>query len=136
MKKQAKWLSPKADEKSIPGFAKPSEETFTVGERKQPVYIPGASTLDGGQLDEILQDQTEKSDAESKATAAHTPSTREDRDKVEKPTKVIEKLTETQKVKQLIETAAPIKKTVEKAVVPAAEVAKRGTKRKYYGGFG
>ena len=37
------------------------------------------------------------------------------------------KLTETQKVKQLVETAAPIKKTVEKAVVPAAEVAKKGS---------
>ena len=109
-KKQTKWLSPKADEKSIPGFAKPSEETFTVGERKQPVYIPGASTLDGGQLDEILQDQTEKSDAESKATAVHTPSTREDRDKLAERTRSYRGW--------------------------QSEVIQRGTKRKYYGGFG
>jgi len=109
-KKQTKWLAPNVSKGGIREFAKTSEETFEVGERKQPVYIPGASTLDGGQLDEILHDQTEKADAEAKATAVHTPSKREDRDELAERTRSYKDW--------------------------QSEVAKRGTKRKYYGGFG
>ena len=109
-KKQTKWLSPKADEKNISNFANPSEETFTVGEREQPVYIPGASRLDGGQLDEILHDQAEQSDAESKNAVPHTPSTREDREKLAERTRSYRNW--------------------------QSEVERRGTKRKFYGGFG
>ncbi len=109
-KKQTKWLSPKADEKSISNFANPSEETFTVGEREQPVYIPGASRLDGGQLDEILHDQTEKADAEAKSTTVHTPSTKSDRERL-----------------------AEINKDIKSW---RNEKERRGTKRKFYGGFG
>tara|TARA_R100000808_G_scaffold9709_1_gene26440 strand:- start:5713 stop:6054 length:342 start_codon:yes stop_codon:yes gene_type:complete len=110
-KKQTKWLTPNpSDDKSISNFAKPSEETFTVGERGQPVYIPGASRLDGSQLDEILHDQAEKTDAESKNTVPYSPSTKADR----------QKLAEVNRDYKSWQSARE----------------RRGTKRKFYGGFG
>ena len=109
-KKQTKWLKPKADETGIPGFAPISEETFNLGERKQPVYVPGASRLEGNQLDEILHDQTEKADAEAKSTAVHTPSTKSDRERLAEVNKDIKSWRN--------------------------EKERRGTKRKFYGGFG
>ena len=109
-KKQTKWLKPKADETGIPGFAPISEETFNLGERAQPVYVPGASRHAGGQLDEILHDQAEKTDAESKNTVPHTPSTREDREKLAERTRSYRSW--------------------------QSEVERRGMKRKFYGGFG
>ena len=109
-KKQTKWLSPNADEKNISNFANPSEETFTVGEREQPVYIPGASRLDGGQLDEILHKETEQANEDAKNTKVNTPSTREDRDKLAERTRSYRSW--------------------------QSEVERRGTKRKFYGGFG
>ena len=109
-KKQTKWLAPNVSKGGIREFAKTSEETFEVGKRKQPVYIPGASRLDGGQLDEILHDQTEKADAEAKSTTVHTPSTKSDRQRLAEVNKDIKSLRN--------------------------EKERRGTKRKFYGGFG
>ena len=110
-KKQTKWLTPNpSDDKSISNFAKPSEETFTVGEREQPVYIPGASRLDGGQLDEILHKETEQANEDAKNTKVNTPSTREDREKLAERTRSYRGW--------------------------QTEVERRGTKRKFYGGFG
>ena len=109
-KKQTKWLKPKADETGIPGFAPISEETFNLGEREQPVYVPGASRLDNNELDEILHDQTEKANAEVKSTSVHTPSKKSDREK-------------------LAEVRGDYKGWQK-------DKERRGTKRKFYGGFG
>ena len=42
------------------------EETFYVGPQNKPVYIPGASRLTGGQLQELLHKQTEIAEKEAK----------------------------------------------------------------------
>ena len=109
-KKQTKWLAPNVSNGGIREFAKTSEETFEVGKRKQPVYIPGASRLDGSQLDEILHKETEQANEDAKNTKVNTPSTREDREKLAERTRSYRNW--------------------------QTEVERRGTKRKFYGGFG
>ena len=49
------------------------EETFYVGPQNKPVYIPGASRLTGGQLQELLHKQTEIAEKEAKQQAKNKP---------------------------------------------------------------
>lgn len=49
------------------------EETFHVGPQNKPVYIPGASNLTGGQLQELLHKQTEIAEKEAKQQAKNQP---------------------------------------------------------------
>jgi len=49
-------------------IGQPSEETFDVGSGKS-VYIPGASRLDGHQLEELLHKEKEVAEQEAKAFA-------------------------------------------------------------------
>ena len=49
-------------------IGQPSEETFDVGHRKS-VYIPGASRLEGHQLEELLHKEREVAEQEAKAFA-------------------------------------------------------------------
>lgn len=53
-------------------IGQPSEETFDVGNGRQ-VYIPGASRLEGHQLEEILHKQREDSEEELKAFKKSQP---------------------------------------------------------------
>lgn|GEM_PF-3300171 len=55
---EARRLGWKKVERIHPSLAKTEEETFEVG--GSPVYIPGASRLDGSQLEEILDWQEER----------------------------------------------------------------------------
>ena len=49
-------------------IGQPSEETFDVGHRKS-VYIPGASRLEGHQLEELLHKEREVAEQEAQAFA-------------------------------------------------------------------
>ena len=53
-------------------IGQPSEETFDVGNGKN-VYIPGASRLEGQQLEELLQKEREVAEQEAQAFAKQLP---------------------------------------------------------------
>ena len=49
------------------------EETFYVGPQNKPVYIPGASNLTGGQLQELLHKEKEIAEKEARQQAKNQP---------------------------------------------------------------
>ena len=53
-------------------IGQPSEETFDVGNGKN-VYIPGASRLEGQQLEELLHKEREVAEQEAQAFAKQLP---------------------------------------------------------------
>ena len=63
-------------------IGQPSEETFDVGHRKS-VYIPGASRLEGHQLEELLHKEREVAEQEAQAFARQQPTHPVSREKLD-----------------------------------------------------